>query len=219
MKEELKIIVPFGKPCSGKDTQSEKLLNFLDASIKISTGEILRSAQNQEGEFKEYYEDLKADFEEVDKGGYIKDEHILGVVKKVLAKYLIEGRKTFVFSGFPRTIPQEEIFEEMLNKLGSNFNITRNNFLLNVSDETARERSQKRIDENIKDGIPPRPEDMGENFEIRLTKFKEKTEPLISHLKGKNNLIVIDGSLSSKEVFSKIYSHLEEFYLGKERLL
>jgi len=219
MKEELKIIVPFGKPCSGKDTQSEKLLNFLDASIKISTGEILRSAQNQEGEFKEYYEDLKADFEEVNKGGYIKDEHILGVVKKVLAKYLLEGKRTFVFSGFPRTIPQEEIFGEMLNELSSKFNITRKNFLLNVSDETARERSQKRINENIKDGIPPRPEDMGENFEIRLTKFKEKTEPLISHLKEKNNLIVVDGSLPPEEVFPEIYLHLEGFQSGKERFL
>jgi len=215
--ENLTIIVPLGKPCSGKDALAKSLQEKYSNSRIISTGQILRDAQEQ-GELSTHYNDLKKDFNEVNQAGYIKDENIIKVVTKEIHSSLQEGKRTLIFSGFPRTVKQLDFFWDMLKEFENNFYIMDYYFYLDVSDETARERSKKRIKSNIKNNIKPRPEDIGEKFNIRLDKFKELTIPLCLKIKENNWLTFISTeNLSANEVFSNVQKYLEGYYPGKER--
>jgi adenylate kinase len=215
--ENLNIITLYGKPCSGKDNLAEKLLLIFDKSIKISTGEILRGAQEQKGVYAKYYDDLKEDFENVNNAGYIKDENVIKVVKKVMEECISEGKRSFIFSGFPRTINQYDIFNTMLIDLNQRFSIKENYFELEISDDIAKERASKRIESDLRKNVSPRKEDLDGKFDKRLLEFEEKTLPMIRYIESINRLIKIDASKSKDQVFSEVLIHLEGVHPGKER--
>ncbi|HHY06188.1 MAG TPA: adenylate kinase [Clostridia bacterium] len=104
-------IILMGPPGAGKGTQAE----FLTQALKIphiSTGDMFRKAV-KEGtslglEAKRY----------MDSGKLVPDTVTVGIVKERLAE--ADCQNGFLLDGFPRTIPQADALENILQELGMN---------------------------------------------------------------------------------------------------
>ena len=103
-------LILFGPPGAGKGTQAEKLIDRYKL-VHLSTGDILRSEiknQTKLGlEAKSY----------MDKGALVPDYVVIGMIESKLDQN--KNVKGFIFDGFPRTTPQAEALDELLNKKGT----------------------------------------------------------------------------------------------------
>ena len=103
----MKLII-IGAPGAGKGTMSEEIINKYNIP-HISTGDMFREAIKNETplgmEAKSY----------MDKGQLVPDSVTIGLVKERLAK--ADCQEGFLLDGFPRTIPQAEALNEILEQL------------------------------------------------------------------------------------------------------
>ncbi len=102
-------LILFGPPGAGKGTQAQFLVESL-AVPQVSTGDILRAAVKAGTELG-----LKAQAI-MQQGGLVSDEIVLGIVAERLEQ--ADCAAGFILDGFPRTIPQAEQLELILQKLG-----------------------------------------------------------------------------------------------------
>lgn len=102
-------IVLMGLPGAGKGTQADKIVEKY-AIPHISTGDMFRAAISAGTELgleaKSY----------MDKGALVPDEVTIGIVRERLAQKDCE--KGFLLDGFPRTVPQAEALDSILEELG-----------------------------------------------------------------------------------------------------
>jgi adenylate kinase family enzyme len=194
-KGALQFIFINGKGGSGKDTQAPKLLEFFgEKAVRISTGEIYRSARDQKGEFAEYHDCIAPYIESVDSGHYLPDHLIVFLVKDVITKKAREGKEVFVFTGFPRTEGQLGLTGEMLLDLEANYEITADYIYYSLSDELSRGRAGSRWEKALAEGVTPRKDDNPVTVEERLKVFKELTLPMLEHLAKEGRLMEINAS-------------------------
>lgn len=104
MQSSLNFIFINGRGSSGKDTQADKIVEQNPHAIRISTGDIYRGAKTQEGQYAKFYKQIEPYIERVDKGGLLPDEVMLPIVNQVIEGHIQDGKNTFIFTGFPRTI-------------------------------------------------------------------------------------------------------------------
>lgn len=208
--EPINFIFEHGKGCSGKDTQAHLIREHLgDSAIELSTGDIFRDAIKGTGEYGRFKEIFDPYVEEVTKrGGYISDEAIVKVVKIVVAEQIEKGINTFIFTGFPRTLGQLDLVDEMLKELDADSI----HIHFDVSDETVRERARLRRETCIKDGMVPRDDDAPETVEKRFQHFHERTYPMLIKLDQENRLFSINAEGSISEVEKEV-----SLRLSKER--
>jgi adenylate kinase family enzyme len=153
-----------GKGSSGKDTQADILKEKIGTTaIKLSTGDIYREAKAGTGEYGKYHDQIAPFIAEVDKnGGLVSDEVIFGIVKIIIIDKISEGKETFIFTGFPRTIGQLELIDRLVGSLEEADAI---HLHYDISDETSRERAGFRRQKAEDLGIPIRPDDEEEVVE------------------------------------------------------
>ncbi|HEY7442539.1 MAG TPA: adenylate kinase [Vicinamibacterales bacterium] len=102
-------LIMIGPPGAGKGTQAERIAH--ERSVpRISTGDILREAIQQGTPLG-----LRAKAI-VERGDLVSDEVMIGVVRERLERP--DTRRGFVLDGFPRTVPQAEALDEMLDGRG-----------------------------------------------------------------------------------------------------
>ena len=102
-------IILLGPPGAGKGTIAKKLMQQ-DGSVQISTGDILRAAVAAGTELgKQTEAAMKA-------GDLVSDELIMGIMEERLQQE--DCQKGYLLDGFPRTIPQAEALNQLLDKLG-----------------------------------------------------------------------------------------------------
>ncbi|MFM7769619.1 MAG: adenylate kinase [Bacteroidota bacterium] len=98
-------LVLFGPPGAGKGTQSERLVSKYEL-IHLSTGDIFRKNMKNQTELgmlaKSY----------MDKGNLVPDSVTIDMLKSELEQYPLANG--FIFDGFPRTSPQAEALDVML---------------------------------------------------------------------------------------------------------
>ncbi|OZI13172.1 adenylate kinase [Bacillaceae bacterium SAS-127] len=111
-------LVLMGLPGAGKGTQAEKIVEKYNIP-HISTGDMFRAAMKEETELG-----LKAK-SFMDQGSLVPDEVTIGIVRERLSKPDCEGG--FLLDGFPRTVPQAEALENIMEELGKSIN-----FVINV---------------------------------------------------------------------------------------
>ena len=109
MKENYKGLVMFGPPGVGKGVQA-KILASKYGLGHLSTGEIIRD------EIKRGTEIGKRVQEAVSRGGFADDETVLALVMGRIDRP--ELRKGFIMDGFPRNLPQAEMFDRLLEERG-----------------------------------------------------------------------------------------------------
>ena len=107
---KMKNIVIFGAPGSGKGTQSDLMIEHYGLQ-HISTGDVLRN------EIKKGTELGKLAASYIDGGNLIPDDLMINILASVYDKFG-RGHKGVIFDGFPRTIPQAEALEKMLDERG-----------------------------------------------------------------------------------------------------
>lgn len=213
-KAHLQFIFFIGKGGSGKDTQANLLLEKCPSSVKISTGEIYRGAKDGIGEFAKYHGILEPYIANVDSGGYIPDEPIVKIVKEVILEKTGDGINTFLFTGFPRTVTQLNLVDDMFIEMSKDFEIFPSYIYYPISDEITRKRSEMRNETARELGLRPREDDRPESVEKKLKSFHELTRPLIERLAIEDRLIIINAEKTIPEIETET-----SISLSKERVL
>ncbi len=102
-------IVLFGPPGAGKGTQSQFLREKYNLTY-ISTGEILREEIAAESELGLQVKEI------ISQGNLVSDEIVAQIIEKKLSENMDSAG--FLFDGYPRTVRQAEILDEMMEKFG-----------------------------------------------------------------------------------------------------
>ena len=210
-------IIMLGAPGAGKGTQAQMIADKYNIP-HISTGDIFRA------NIKNGTELGKKAKEYMDKGLLVPDEL---TVQLLLDRVANEDCKNgYVLDGFPRTIPQADVLDSELTKLGDKVDYAVN---VDVPDENIVHRMSGRR-ACLKCGatyhiehIPPKKEgicdkcgselvlredDKPETVQNRLAVYHEQTQPLIDYYDKKNILKTVDGTKDMQEVFSDIVNIL-----------
>ncbi len=206
----MKNIILLAPPAAGKGTLA-KLLEQNFGYISLSTGDILRAKAKTDEELSNK---LKT-------GMLIDDQTVFASLSTVLEQI----DKPYILDGFPRTVKQAVMYDELLNNLNKDLGIV---IYLNVNKETLLQRVTTRIvcpkckrsystvnkellpkKENICDDcnteLVVREDDKEEVFEKRFQEYLEKTLPLIDYYEQKGKLTKID-AISSNETFKQVSS-------------
>ena len=179
-------IVIFGAPGSGKGTQSD-LIKANYNLAHISTGDVLRQEIKNETELGNIAKGY------IEKGQLVPDDLICDMLDNVLET--LKDSKGVIFDGFPRTIPQAEALEKILNKRGMDVSVLLD---LQVEDKELIERLLER------GKISGRSDDNEETIQSRLKVYHSQTAPLAAHYKGKGKHVAIKGTGTIEEIFARI---------------
>ena len=214
-KLHLLIMGPAG---SGKGTQSEKIVEDYNV-VHLSTGDMFRAAISQE---------TKAGIEAkgyIDQGLLVPDETTIALVEERLMQDDVQDRG-FLLDGFPRTIPQAEALESLLERIEMPLNLIID---LKVDETLLIERiSGRRMCEecgtiyHITNNPPKvegvcdldggklyqRSDDNEAGLKVRLEEYHKSTAPIIGYFEGKCEVLDVDASNSVDEVYSNINSKL-----------
>ena len=210
-------IIMLGAPGAGKGTQA-KMIAEKYGIPHISTGDIFRSNIKDGTELgmeaKKY----------MDQGLLVPDELTVKILLDRVAR--ADCRNGYVLDGFPRTIPQAEVLDQALEKIGDQID-----FAINVSvpDENIVKRMSGRracvgcgATYHI-EHIPPqeeghcdtcgmelilREDDKPETVQNRLNVYHSQTQPLIEFYQKKGILQTVDGTVDMKAVFDAIVAIL-----------
>lgn len=185
-------LVLFGAPGSGKGTQSSKIIDSFGLH-HISTGELLRdhiSRGTELGQVADRY---------ISKGQLIPDELMIDILDHELSTNLKDA-KGVIFDGFPRTIPQAEALEKLLEKRGTSLAGV---IGLEVPEDELVERLLNRGKES------GRADDNLETIKNRLEVYHNQTEPLKGHYTGQGKYISIKGSGIVDDIFENIAREIE----------
>ena len=212
-------VVLLGPPGAGKGTQA-KLLREKFEACQVSTGDILRKAvadQSPLGKEASAY---------IRRGDLVPD----GVIVKLVAERLKEKdcAQGFILDGFPRTIPQAQSLEEILQKMGLGLQAV---LLVQVPNRIIVERLAGRrtckdcgalyhlkfnpsASESVCDRcggeLLQRDDDREETISARLKVYDKQTAPLVDYYRQRGILREIDGVGSVDDIRNRLIKALEE---------
>ena len=202
-----------GLPGAVKGTQAEKIVNKYEIP-HISTGDMFRAAISQGTELG-----LKAK-SYMDQGALVPDEVTIGIVRERLAQKDCENG--FLLDGFPRTVPQAEALDNILEELGKKID-----HVINIQvekDELVARLSGRRICKTCgatyhvifnppkvegkcdKDGgeLYTRADDNPETVANRLEVNMKQAQPLLDFYESKGLLTNINGQQEIEKVFADL---------------
>jgi adenylate kinase len=182
-------ILILGPQGSGKGTQARKIA-ALHSVPHVATGDILRSAVSDGGEFGRQVEPI------LERGDLVPDDLMIAIIRERLA-----DEDGFVLDGFPRTLPQAEALDAMLEEIGKPLDAV---LLLEVSDEVALERLLER------GAAEGREDDAPDVIRNRLRLYHQLTEPVVERYRAKGMLVGVDGERPIDEVASTIEDALSQ---------
>lgn len=183
-------IIIFGPPGAGKGTQAHLISDEYNIP-HLSTGEIFRSAIKNETPLGKEVKSI------LDAGELVPDEKVVGLVEEELKEEKYENG--YILDGFPRTVPQAEAFDQILENKGKKLDV----FLqLQVPREELISRILSRGE--------GRSDDTPEKVKNRLDVYEEETQPVINHYDRHNLIEIVDGVGSIDKVFDRIKGILEK---------
>ncbi len=196
-------LVLVGPPGAGKGTQAQFIAEHLQVP-KISTGDIFRahvSAGTPLGKKAKAF---------MDRGDLVPDDVTVDMVRDRLRED--DAAVGFLLDGFPRTVRQAQVLEDMLLKEGVRLDIVLE--LVVDDDEVVRRLSGRRtcrrcnhvwhvdFDPPAREGVCDRcggelfqrDDDREETIRHRLEVYAEQTAPLVSHYAESGLLVGIDAT-------------------------
>lgn len=204
----MKNVIFIAPPAAGKGTQSSNLVDL--GYIHISTGDMLREEIAKESKIGLIVKDV------ISKGNLVSDEIVFELIDKKLSNL----EKPFILDGFPRTINQAEMLDDLLSKL----NINKYEVIyLDINSEDAMKRAlgrltckkcgasfnkyyealqpiQEGICDNCGNTLETRSDDNEESFNVRFNTFIENTKPIMEFYKNKNKLHIVDATMDSLNI-------------------
>ncbi len=180
-------LILFGPPGSGKGTQAVKIAEEFNL-YHISTGDLFRSELKNETplgvEAKKY----------MDKGELVPDEVTIGMLSNKLDEYAgkVNG---FIFDGFPRTQPQAEALDKLLDLKNTAISLV---LALEVNEDEI----TNRILERAKQSENPRADDLDESIiRNRFQVYLKQTSQVADHYKKVNKVVALNGIGTIDEIF------------------
>ena len=206
-------IILLGPPGGGKGTQSKLLVSKFNIP-QISTGDILRDHVRNKSELG-----IKAN-SYMQNGEIVPDNLILNMIKFRLKED--DCKSGYILDGFPRTIPQAEGLDNILENLNQKLDKI---VVLDVKDEDIIERMSGRrmhiesgrvyhikfnppknegLDDITNEKLTIRKDDQPETVKKRLMIYHETTKPLIEYYSSKNIVSSINGNKSIEDIHNEI---------------
>lgn len=199
-----------GRGSAGKDTQGALLKEQLENSTLISTGDIVRGSSDPTSPYYEKYHEIIAPHQaKSESGGLVPDDVMVWIVEQEIAEARSKGITNFIFTGFPRTIGQEEEMKKMVARLSEQgAQVDYKNICLLVPEQVSRNRAEWRRELAVLTDTPVRRDDQPEVVERRLKEYRESTMPMQKLLAERKELIVIDGNGTIEQVRVKMLDAL-----------
>jgi adenylate kinase len=213
-------LVLVGPPGAGKGTQAQFIAEH--ASVpKISTGDIFRANVSQGTplgvQAKAY----------MDRGDLVPDDVTIEMVKLRLRED--DATAGFLLDGFPRTVPQAEVLDDVLREVGTKLDVVLE--LVVDDDEVIRRLSGRRTCRTCNhiwhvDFDPPqvagicdidggelfqRDDDQAETIANRLTVYADSTAPLVAYYASRGVLVGIDATGPVDDVTVRAIDALRSF--------
>jgi adenylate kinase len=208
-------IILLGPPGAGKGTQSKYLEDHFHLK-QLSTGDMLRHAVATGSPVglvaKSYMEG----------GKLVPDDVVVGVISEAI-EALPEETAGFILDGFPRSVPQAGILDQLLVRIGKTIDAV---IVVDVKDDVLVKRISGRFTcgscgevfndyfrlpktEGVCDrcgstDFKRRSDDNPGTVRERLVVYHEQTKPLIGYYKAKGKLHVIDGEAAIDDVKQRI---------------
>ncbi|HKE51868.1 MAG TPA: adenylate kinase [Actinomycetes bacterium] len=213
-------IVLVGPPGAGKGTQAQFIASHLSIP-KISTGDIFRTNVSHGTELGQ---EARAYME---RGDLVPDSVTIAMVRDRLAEG--DAADGFLLDGFPRTLHQAKVLDEMLDDLGARLDVVLE--LVVDDDEVVRRLSGRRTCRVCGrvwhlDFDPPtmdstcdqcggelfqRDDDREETIRHRLEVYVEQTSPLIDFYADQGNLVGLDATGPVEDVTERAIAALRRF--------
>ncbi len=194
MKDLLNLVL-FGPPGAGKGTQSEHIIEKYNLT-HISTGDLFRKHLGEGtdlGKLAQKY---------MDEGNLVPDEVVIGMVDDK-----INGTSTaasgFIFDGFPRTVPQAEALDRLLEGKGQRIS---GMIALDVPEEElkkrllARGKTSGRVDDQNE-----------EKINNRIQVYAKETLPVAEYYEQQGKFNKVKGIGSINEIFESISTVIDNF--------
>lgn len=184
-------IVIFGPPGAGKGTQSKKIIEKYGL-VHISTGDLFRwHTKNDTPLGKKIKETMNS-------GQLVSDNVTIAMLREEVEKN--PGASGFLFDGFPRTIPQVEALDELMNSMGGQIDVV---LELDVTEEEVRTRIAKRKEQE------GRIDDAADKLEKRIREYFNKTVQVLPLYKRQGRLSTVNGIGEIDAIFAEISEVLD----------
>jgi adenylate kinase len=210
-------LVFLGPPGAGKGTQSERICKDYGI-VQLSTGDILRTNRKAGTELG------KKAQEYMDAGNLVPDDIIIDMIKEELKKP--ELKNGYILDGFPRTVPQAEALDKLLDSIGEKLDLT---LVLDVpNDELIKRLSARRTCRQCGKTFhliynPPKVKDVCDACDSelyqrdddkeaaifnRLKVYESQTKPLIEYYEKQGITKMINGIGTIDDIYKNIKSIL-----------
>jgi len=211
--------VLIGPPGSGKGTQAPRLKHYFDV-CHLATGDMLRAEVSKNTPLGK---EIKA---VIDDGKLVSDDLVLKMVSNSLDRP--DCRNGFLLDGFPRTVPQAEKLDALLEKRKESldavieFEIDDSLLVRRICGRWFHLSSGRSYHEEFKppktagvDDITGEPlvrraDDNPETLNKRLQAYHTQTTPLIGYYSANNLVRKIDAAASTNVIFDKIKNAFED---------
>lgn len=213
-------IILLGPPGSGKGTQAKRLEQSRGL-VQLATGDMLRAAIASESELGARVKGI------MNRGQLVPDGVMIDMIAERIADP--ECRDGFVLDGFPRTVPQAEALDGMLQKCGhaldhvieivvdeatlvdrlsGRFTCARCG--ASYHDRYHRPRTDCLCDACGAEEFVRRPDDRPDAVKERFEVYRRQTEPILPYYRQRGILRRVDGSAEMAEVTGQIAAILED---------
>jgi adenylate kinase len=213
-------LVLVGPPGAGKGTQAQFIASHLSVP-KISTGDIFRMHVTQGTELGHEAQRY------MDAGDLVPDEITIAMVKERLDEG--DTRDGFLLDGFPRSVVQAEVFDTMLDEMGTPLSVVLE--LVVDDDEVVRRLSGRRtcrecahvwheqfdppaipgICDHCGGELFQRDDDREETVRHRLEVYADKTAPLVGYYANRGLLEGIDATGPVEDVTARAVASLRHW--------
>ena len=186
-------LIFLGPPGVGKGTQASLICDHFSI-LHLSTGDMLRSEINKKSSIGKTAKSF------IDQGELVPDDVLLNIIETRLSEPDIKNG--YLLDGFPRTIPQAEGLNSILNNKSQKLDVV---ISLTADEDELIQRLIKRGQDS------GRSDDTPEIIRQRQEVYWKQTSPLVNFYMSKNLLKEVNGIGNIDEIKERILGELSSY--------